>query len=121
MTNFLQETREAITDSGHTPEQIRFIGSEDSGHQCSWDEFCTLADFKYDSGCGKVEIAPDLIFVFQDGQRLWRGEYDGSEWWEYSTVFIMPEKALPIFRLHGQWPKNLAMLNKNLRRAKGAA
>jgi len=27
---------------------------------------------------------------------MWRGEYDGSEWWEYSTPFVMPAKTKQI-------------------------
>ena len=28
--------------------------------------------------------------MFDDGHKMWRGEYDGSEWWEYSTPFNRP-------------------------------
>lgn len=30
---------------------------------------------------------------------MWRGEYDGSEWWEYSTLFKKPEETFPIKNL----------------------
>ena len=72
--NLLQETREAITESGHNETDIVFIGSEKTGHQCSWQEYCTLADIEYDSSFGAPEVAGDLIIVFSDGQKLWRGE-----------------------------------------------
>lgn len=97
--NLLQETQDAIRSSGHTPEDIIFIGSEESGHQCSWEEFCHLADVEYDEGFGAQRVATDLIVVFEDGQKLWRGEYDGSEWWEHSTPFVQPSASLPISRL----------------------
>jgi hypothetical protein len=96
MTNLLQETKEAISSSGHTEADIVFIGSEKSGHQCTWAEFCALADVDYDAGFGASQVAQDLIVVFSDGQKLWRGEYDGSEWWKHSTPFKRPETALPI-------------------------
>lgn len=99
MANLLEETREAITNSGHTESDIVFIGSEKTGHQCTWDEFCVIANVEYDEGYGAAEVAQDLIIVFSDGQKLWRGEYDGSEWWEHSTLFKQPEASLPIHRL----------------------
>jgi hypothetical protein len=115
--NLLTETREAIEESGHTPDDIVFIGSEASGHQCTWDEFCRLADVEYDAGYGASEVAMDLVVVFRDGAKLWRGEYDGSEWWEFSRPFKRPTEAKPITRLttvgtrHVGW-RSLADLNE---------
>lgn len=97
--NLLKETKDAIASSRHTEADIVFIGSEATGHECTWAEFCTLADVEYDAGFGAAEVAKDLCIVFSDGQKMWRGEYDGSEWWEHSTQFKRPEKALPIARL----------------------
>ena len=90
--NLLEETIEDIGKSGHTPKDIIFIGSERSGHQCSWEEFKLLANKEYDSGFGGQEVATDLIIVFPDGSKMWRGEYDGSEWWNYSTPFKIPKE-----------------------------
>ena len=94
--NLLNETLEDINKSGHTPEDILFIGSEISGHTCTWEVFKVLANLEYDDGFGSQEIADDLIVVFNDGQKMWRAEYDGSEWWEYSTTFKIPEQSYPI-------------------------
>lgn len=88
--NFLEETKDDIKASGHKIEDIIFIGSEESGHSCTWEEFEKLADVQYDSGFGGQEVATDLIIVFSDGAKMWRGEYDGSEWWNYSKPFVMP-------------------------------
>jgi hypothetical protein len=96
MTNFLVETKEAINHSGHKPTDIVFIGSVDSGYNCNWDQFVKLAGFEYDSGFGGQQIASDLIIAFSDGASMKRGEYDGSEWWEYAMPFVMPEKQIPI-------------------------
>lgn len=85
MRNFLEETLDAIKDSGHDVDEITFIGSEESGHRCEWAEFIELANFEYDNSYGAAKIATDLVIRFTDGQKLWRGEYDGSEWWEFST------------------------------------
>ena len=98
-TNLLKETITAIIDSGHIPNDIIFIGSEKSGHECVLEQFEQIANFNYYSGCGGQEIAQDLTIVFSDGRKLWRGEYDGSEWWEYSTVFKKPAITLPLIHL----------------------
>jgi hypothetical protein len=97
--NFLKETIEAIEKSEHTIDQIIFIGSRESGHSCTWDEFVKLADFKYDDGFGGQEIARDLIIVFSDSTYMWRGEYDGSEWWDFLPSFVMPKTHKEIKRL----------------------
>lgn len=110
--NLLAETIEAIERSGHVPEDIVFIGSEESGHACTWDEFTRLADVEYDNGFGSAEVATDLIIVFRDGQKMWRGEYDGEEWWEYGTPFQPPAETKPITRLvgNGSW-QSLSRMN----------
>ena len=99
MRNLLKETINAIHESGHVPEDIVFIGSEESGHSCSWDEFKILANEIYNSGFGGQNVAMDLIIAFADGQKMWRGEYDGSEWWEVQRPFKKP--------LHSKKIKNL--------------
>lgn len=96
MSNLLSETKKAIKGSGHKPGDIIFIGSTDSGHSCTWEEFEKLADFEYDNGYGGQEVAEDLRIVFSDGSSMWRGEYDGSEWWEYGEPFEMPKELRPI-------------------------
>lgn len=102
--NLLTETLGAITCSGHTPEDIVFIGSRDSGHCCTWEEFKILADQEYDSGFGSQDVARDLEIVFKDKQTMWRSEYDGSEWWSYSVPFKMPKEKKPIRTLFcGMW------------------
>lgn len=101
--NLLKETIECIKESGHTVNQIVFIGSEKSGHSCTWEEFEILANKEYDNGYGRQKVAKDLIIVFSDGQKMWRGEYDGSEWWEFSTPFKMPETKKPIKNLFSEF------------------
>jgi len=39
MANLLEETKEAIKGSGHKVKDILFIGSEETGHNCTWKEF----------------------------------------------------------------------------------
>jgi hypothetical protein len=93
---FLEETILCIKDSGHTPKDIVFIGSSNGEYACSWNKFKELANKKYDNGFGMNKVADNLIIVFSDGQQMWRGEYDGSEWWEYCIPFKKPEKTKPI-------------------------
>jgi hypothetical protein len=113
MTHFLNETREAVKRSGHTPEDIFFIGSSDGVYGLTWDEFTEVAAFDYDSGYGSSEIPPDLIVVFTNGQKMWRGEYDGSEWWEYDSDsrvdYSHPTKKITNLR-GGLW-ESVAELN----------
>jgi hypothetical protein len=108
--NFLVETKNAISESGHKISDIIFIGSEDTGHQCSWEQFKNMADVEYYSGFGAAEVATDLVLVFSDGMKMWRGEYDGSEWWEFSTPFTMPTDKQKIKKLvGGMWATVKAM------------
>jgi hypothetical protein len=90
MTNLLQETREAIKEAAKHPRDIIFIGSQHSGHRCTWQEFIGLADELYDAGYGGRIVAEDLIIVFSDSSSLVREEYDGSEWWRLVKPFTMP-------------------------------
>ncbi len=109
--NLLKETIEAIEGSGHTPDQIRFIGSRTSGHRCTWERFTALADREYDNGFGSPKVAGDLEIVFTDGASMHRGEYDGSEWWVYSKPFYEPETSYPIKTLFGDGWRDLEGLN----------
>lgn len=88
--NLLKETTEDIEKSGHKIEDIVFIGSEKTGHECTWEQFASMADRDYDNGFGSPQVAQDLVIVFADGATMTRGEYDGSEWWQYSTPFERP-------------------------------
>ena len=90
MSNLLQETIEAMDNYG--PEDIVYIGVG-RNYACTWDEFKELADFDYDSGWGSAKINTGLVIRFDDGTWLSRGEYDGSEWWEWNYVPEIPEKV----------------------------
>ena len=110
--NLYKETKELIDALHQNVDDIIFIGSEDSGHSCTWDEFTTLADFEYDSGYGSQKVAKDLVIVFRDMTMLYREEYDGSEWWGARQPFLMPKDRLPIQTLGGNghmWEALLAM------------
>lgn len=106
MTNFLNETLDAIIESGHTPSDVIYIGSTgEDAYSCTWEEFKKIADVEYNPGYGSAQVATDLRIVFADGADMHRGEYDGSEWWEFSQPFVAPISTKPIRHLVGRyWP-----------------
>lgn len=104
MTNLLSETWGIMKKHGKKPEDIIFIGSENSGHSCSWREFERLADREYNAGYGSTQVATDLIIIFKDNSRMNRAEYDGCEWWNFQEPFKMPLEQKPISNLFvGLW------------------
>lgn len=94
--NFLQETKSAISWSGHSIKDITFIGSTDSGYECTWEQFRVLADVDYDCGFGSAYVANDLVIKFGDGSIIWRDQYDGSESWEQapSVRHVLAPKSI---------------------------
>lgn len=48
--------------------------------------FEKVANRKYDNGYGCAEVDQNLKIVMKNGDYFIRGEYDGSEWWEYISV-----------------------------------
>lgn len=93
--NLLDETKDAISRSGHSTDDVRFVGSRDGELGIPWSQAEPVLDIDYDDGYGSQEIAADLVVVFTDGGFLRRDEYDGSEWWEYEPPFRVPETQKP--------------------------
>jgi hypothetical protein len=54
-----------------------------------FDLFLEAIDFHYDDGYGRQEIYGTIWF--DDGSWAERGEYDGSEWWEYKECPEIPK------------------------------
>ena len=86
--NLLDETKGAISQSEHSTDDVRFVGSRDEKLGIPWSQADKVLDIDYDDG----------YVVFTDGGFLRREEYDGSEWWEYEPPFRGPETQKP-FRL----------------------
>lgn len=59
-----------------------------------YDEFLTKLDFNYDSGYGSQNLFG--IIWYKDGTWSERGEYDGSEWYQYQRC---PEIPINLKRL----------------------
>lgn len=57
-----------------------------------FNKFLELLDFTYDSGYGGQELYGDIWY--EDGTWSSRGEYDGSEWWEYNKCPKIPNQLL---------------------------
>jgi hypothetical protein len=55
------------------------------------EEVLPRLDFDYDSGYGSQELFGTIWY--NDGSWSDRGEYDGSEWWQYQKCPPLPEGA----------------------------
>lgn len=62
-----EDIKHMLLKVGHTPEEL--------------EEFLTKLEFEYDSGYG-LQVLHGTVWL-EGGSWLERGEYDGSEWWEY--------------------------------------
>ena len=54
-----------------------------------YNNFVDSLDFEYDSGYGGQELFGTIWF--KDGTWADRGEYDGSEWWDYHVCPTIPD------------------------------
>ena len=89
--NFKSETIAVLRENNKTVDDIRWIGvcHRKSSYRIPVNEFFANADFFYDSGYGLNEISLAL-YIVGDGWWMERGEYDGSEWWEFKHTPMMP-------------------------------
>lgn len=109
MTNLLQETIAALR---HPEDQVLWVGSSDGKYAISWDDFAKIAaDTEYDAGYGGAEIAIDLVVV-GNGWWLERGEYDGSEWWEFKKQPVADDAPAPFMNVSGRNWQNIEELQK---------
>ena len=65
--NLLDETKGEISQSGHSTDDVRFVGSRDGKLGIPWSQAEKVLDIDYDDGYGGQEIAADLVVVFTDG------------------------------------------------------
>ena len=93
MINLRNETIAAVTEAGKRPDDITYIG--DKTHSYSWSRFLRAANWEYNNGYGGAYVNRGLVILFTDGSWLERGEYDGSEWWEYKHCPTVPEGHTP--------------------------
>lgn len=58
--------------------------------QEEYNEFLEKLDFEYDSGYGSQHLFGTVWFT-EPGVWMERGEYDGSEWWEFNMCPEIPD------------------------------
>jgi hypothetical protein len=92
MTNLLEETVLELSAHGKSEEDVVCVGTTEV--YFSWEEFKALADVNYNSGFGWAEVATNLI-VFGDDWMMQREEYDGSEWWSFTSFDRPTRKVSP--------------------------
>lgn len=91
-TNLLSETLEVLTGCDKTPDDVRFV--TDGLRSCSFEEFrSAAANIEYYAGYGRNIISITLMIVGK-GWWLERGEYDGSEWWNFKEVPKRPRRGV---------------------------
>jgi hypothetical protein len=76
---------EYLLPAGYTPDQML--------------SFLQSLDFEYDNGYGGQELFGTIWYT--DGTWSERGEYDGSEWWEYMSRPTVPASLLAAFLSEG--------------------
>ena len=82
--NLGSETVKKLGNYGYNVQDIEWIGNRD--FTIPIHEFFEVARHtNYNNGYGIANIPRDLIIVLKDGCWFSRGEYDGSEWWEYNV------------------------------------
>jgi len=93
MKNLLKETVEILQDNNKKESDVKWIGN--STHKTTWEDFKKNADVNYENGFGSSKVAQDLLIV---GDNWWleRGEYDGSEWWEYKETPKEPDETIEL-------------------------
>ena len=85
MSNLLKETKEILKANGLKMTDVEWIGTASGKNFIPLKDFEREANREYDSGFGSNEVARDLVIVGKDWW-LERGEYDGSEWWEFKRI-----------------------------------
>ena len=103
MTNLWEETLEVLRDHGKTFEGVRYIQGSD--FKITKENFERLAkQANYHSGFGAARVPTDLTIVGK-GWWLERGEYDGSEWWDFKETPKQINEVRNISCLVGEmWP-----------------
>ena len=104
MINLLEETLSTLEAHNKTLTDIEYISFQVSVETLDGKGFenidieldidlNTAFDFKYDNGLGGNYVNHTLKLV---GKDFWleRGEYDGSEWWEFKSFPKKPKQKI---------------------------
>ena len=100
MRNAKEEFLDAISDRAKL--KCAIIQSEDDNftleitkvlkcnyNQLEYEQFINSLNYEYDDGYGGQNLFGKVWF--EDGTWCERGEYDGSEWWEFQCLPTIPE------------------------------
>lgn len=94
-TNLYEETVETLKRNGKKQEDIKWAGCKT--FKIPLGKFWEIAkNTNYDSGYGGVVVAVELVLV---GDDFWlsRGEYDGSEWWNFNKKPEEPKETRDVY------------------------
>lgn len=58
-----------------------------------YEEFLKKLDFEYDAGYGGQELY-GIVWLMEENTWLERGEYDGSEWWNFQECPPIPKTLM---------------------------
>ena len=89
MINLLQETLDELKANGKTPDDVRWVGTDDA--YFDWQQFTSWGNFSYSNDFGKTEIDLELVVVGDDWW-LERSEWGGAEAWHYKTLPTRPKR-----------------------------
>lgn len=112
MTNLWEETTNILSEYGKTFDDVLFIQGDN--FEITKDNFEIVAKHTYyKSGFGAQKVAKDLVLV---GEDWWieRGEYDGSEWWDFKTMPLKKDEIKNITRLDGGMWTSLMEINEEV-------
>lgn len=98
LINFKEETLDILEEHGKTWDDVKFIQTSEWQVASKFD-FLVHMDFEYDNGFGGARIPLDLIIAGTDWW-LERGEYDGSEWWEFKQMPKPLERIEDVYLIH---------------------
>ena len=104
MTNLYDETVTILESHDKTIADIEYIGSSETKINTN-KALELMKKTNYDSGYGGQEIAENLM-IKGNGFIMTRGEYDGSEWWDYmQTAPSLPqvERDVKSFKANRGW------------------
>ena len=93
MGNLLKETLRMLEEINKKETDVKWVGT--LTHKTTWEDFKKNADVEYNNGFGSPKVAQDLLVV---GENWWleRGEYDGSEWWDYKKMPKEPTETIEL-------------------------
>ena len=86
---YVQNIGSWMDDGEDMPKICLSLGYTDE----QYGQFMQKLEFTYNNGYGGQEL--DGVIWFEDGTWADRGEYDGSEWWQYHRCPSVPTELYP--------------------------